>query len=50
MDEIINQARNKILPLGYKPEDYYILGNDFVLRIAKMIADEVNHIQKMNQK
>ncbi len=47
-EKIIKQAHNNIIPLGYKPEDYAIFGDDIAKRIAVMVVREAIHIQKMN--
>lgn len=49
LEQAIQIARKKILPAGFKPEDYFVIGNDFPLRIAILIVKEANYILKYNE-
>lgn len=44
LEEAIEIAKKRILPTGFKPEDYFCFGINFSLRIAKMIIKEAQHI------
>lgn len=46
-EDILNIAKNRVLPPGYKPEDYSIISNDISIRIAKLIYNEFIHIKKV---
>lgn len=48
-DKIINLATAKILPLGYKPEDYYVIDDKIPLRIALEVIKEIKHLIKMEK-
>ena len=48
-EKYIKLAQQKIVPPGYKPEDYAILGPEFAVWIAKMIVEEAKHIEYMEQ-
>jgi hypothetical protein len=49
LEEAIKEAEKKILPAGYKPEDYFCVGEEFPLRIAQMLVKEVKHIIYMDK-
>ena len=41
-------ARKKVLPPGYKPEDYFVCGDaQFCRRIAEAVTEEYQHITGM---
>jgi hypothetical protein len=49
-EEAILVATQRVLPAGFKPEDYLVIGEDIPLRIAKMIVQEAQHIIAMDGK
>jgi hypothetical protein len=44
----LKEAKEKILPLGYKPEDYHTISDPKI--IAAIVADEYWHLQKMHER
>lgn len=48
-EEIVKQATVKILPKGYKPEDYLKNGDGIPLRLAILIVQEASHIVQMEE-
>lgn len=50
LEEAIKIANKKLLPAGFKPEDYLLVGEEFPLRVAKMVVEEVKHIIYMSRK
>lgn len=45
----IKEAYKRILPPGYKPEDYLLVDAKYPKRVAKLIVEEIKHIQKMKR-
>ncbi|MCZ2224305.1 MAG: hypothetical protein LC122_11840 [Chitinophagales bacterium] len=43
-EEAIKLASDKIIPRGYKPEDYYYIREDIPYKIAKAIVIEAKNI------
>ena len=50
LEEIIKLAKKRILPPGYKPEDYLEVDDEFPLLIAKLIISEIKHLILLNKK
>ena len=50
VEEALQKATKRVLPAGYKPEDYLGVGEDIPLRIARMIVREAQHIIEMDEK
>ena len=50
VEEALQKATKRVLPAGFKPEDYLLVGEDIPLRIAKMIVKEAQHIIEMDVK
>lgn len=48
LEEAIQEATNKYIPPGYKPEDYLICGKLIPLRIARLIVREVKYIMELD--
>ena len=42
-------AKSRILPKGYKPEDYFMVDPKLPFKIAKLILKEALHIIQMNK-
>lgn len=49
IEEAILLATRRVLPAGYKPEDYLIVGESFPKRIAIMVALEAQYLIKMGK-
>lgn len=49
VEEAIRLATKRVLPAGFKPEDYLIVSQDIPRRIAVMIVLEAQHLLKMEQ-
>lgn len=47
--DIMDEAKRRILPKGYKAEDYALLGRDYAFRIAALVAKEALHIAHMRE-
>jgi hypothetical protein len=47
-EDIIKLPYSRIIPLGYKPEDYFIVKKEFPIKIARLIVKEINFIEKQN--
>lgn len=50
LEEAIEVAKKRVLPAGFKPEDYFCFGIEFSLRVAKMVLKEANHIIYLDKK
>jgi hypothetical protein len=48
MEEALVLAKRKIIPDGYKPEDYYFVNVNAPLKIAKLIVDEAKFLFKLS--
>ena len=44
INDAVKIASSRVLPKGYKPEDYLIVSDQIPLMIAKMIVKEAQHI------
>lgn len=44
LEDAIREAYRRVLPPGIKPKDYFLIGKEYPLRIAKIVAKEVKHI------
>jgi hypothetical protein len=51
VEEAVRLATKRVLPAGFKPEDYLIVtgSSDIPRRIAMMIVLEAQHLLKMEQ-
>lgn len=49
LEDAIKIANKKILPAGVKPEDYFAVGEEYPLRIAKMVVEEAKRIIYMSK-
>lgn len=47
IDAATKIATKRILPLGWKPEDYLVVNDETPLQIAKLIFKEVKHLLYM---
>lgn len=43
-EDVIQLATQRVLPAGYKPEDYLAVSETAPFKLAKMIVDEARHI------
>lgn len=43
-EEAVKLAQQKLLSPGYKPEDYFVVGEKYPIRVAKIILEEAKHI------
>lgn len=48
LEEAIRIATIRVLPAGFKPEDYLIVNDSIPLKIASMIVKEALHLIEMN--
>jgi len=43
----VQACMERILPIGYKPEDYAVVGSVYPLALAKIVVTEVQHQLKL---
>lgn len=49
LEEALEIAKGRILPAGFKPEDYLIVGDKVPFRIASMIVKDALFLMKISQ-
>lgn len=50
LEQAIQIATNRVLPAGFKPEDYLVVNDTIPLKIASMIVKEALHLIEMNRR
>lgn len=50
LEQAVRIATQKNLPAGFKPEDYYWVGDQIPLKIASLIVKEALHLVAMSKR